>query len=333
MTLRPLSARRYACTVLAWLVLWLVVAAAALVLGARVWVWESSAQLSDALRDALYGVATASVVGGALALAGLAFQALLRNPLASPYILGVSGGASLGVILSSLFVSVLFQPIFGFLGALVTVGTVYAIAQRRGRLEPYTLLLSGVILNAFYAAVIMLTMGLVKPETRGDIAYWMMGNIGRFDLQWGLVGVVAVLAVGAAVVFAFLAKGFNLIAVGEETAGTLGVRVDRVRHVTFVVASLVTGAAVALTGPIGFVGLIVPHLLRMVVGPDHRRLVPASFFFGATFLVLANLATGLLEGAVAPFPPPPVGVLTAMCGGPFFVYLLRTRWRRTAEVQ
>jgi len=332
-TLQPLTARRYAARVGVHLAVWLAVAGAAVVVGGKVWAWESPAQRWDALRDALYGVATASVVGGALALAGLALQALLRNPLASPYILGVSGGASLGVIVSGLFVSVLLQPLFGFAGALATVGIVYAVAQRRGRLDPYTLLLTGVIINAFYAAAIMLVMGLVRPEMRGDIAYWMMGNIRRFDLQWELVGVVGVLAVAMAVVFAFLAKGFNLVAVGEETAGALGVRVERLRIVTFVAASLVTGAAVALTGPIGFVGLIVPHLLRMVLGPDHRRLVPATLLLGASFLVLADLATSLLEGAVAPYPPPPVGVLTAMCGGPFFVYLLRTRWRRAAEVQ
>jgi len=176
-------------------------------------------------------------------------------------------------------------------------------------------------------------MGLVKPADRGDIAYWMMGSIRRFDLQWGLSGVVGVLTAAAAVLFAFCAKGFNLVAVGEETAGALGVRVDRLRHATFIVASLVTGSAVALTGPIGFVGLIVPHLLRMLLGPDHRRLVPATLFFGAIFLVLADLVTALLEGVVAPYPPPPVGVLTAMCGGPFFIYLLRTRWRRTVEVR
>jgi iron complex transport system permease protein len=332
-SLQPLTPRRYAAQAAAWVAAWLVVAAAAVVLGGKVWAWPSAAQRLDALRDALYGTATASAVGGALALAGLALQALLRNPLASPYILGVSGGASLGVILSGLFVSVLLQPVFGFAGALATIGLVYAVAQRRGRLEPYTLLLTGVIVNAFYAALIMLVMGLVRPEMRGDIAYWMMGSIRRFDLQWELVGLVGTLAVGTAVAFAFLAKGFNLVAVGEETAGALGVRVERLRFVTFVAASLVTGAAVALAGPIGFVGLIVPHLLRMLLGPDHRRLVPAALLGGAIFLVLADLATSLLEGAVAPHPPPPVGVLTAMCGGPFFVYLLRTRWRKATEVQ
>jgi iron complex transport system permease protein len=137
--------------------------------------------------------------------------------------------------------------------------------------------------------------------------------------------------VGVAILFAWLAKGFNLVVVGEDTAGALGVRVERLRLVTFVAASLVTGASVALAGPIGFVGLICPHILRMVIGPDHRLLVPASFFFGAIFLVVADLATRLLGafGAQAP----PVGVVTAMCGVPFFIFLLRTRWRKGAEVR
>ncbi len=316
---------------MAWLAVWLVAAAAAVVVGGRLWSWGSWNQVEDVLRLRLEWVMTASVVGAALALSGLAFQALLRNPLAEPYILGVSGGAGLGFILSSLLLSAVLAPVFGFLGALVTVVVVYAIAQRRGRLEPYTLLLTGVIINAFYGAAIMLVTALAKPNERGDIAVWMMGNIGAFGPQWELIAVVGGLVVAATVLFAFLAKGFNLVAVGEDTAGSLGVPVERLRMVTFVAASLVTGASVALAGPIGFVGLICPHILRMVLGPDHRRLVPAALLFGATFLVLADLISCIWEGATDRTLP--VGVLTAMCGVPFFIYLLRARWRRMAEIR
>ena len=331
MTARPLTVRRYVLAVVAWLAVWLVAAAAAVVVGGRLWSWGSWNQVEDVLRLRLEWVMTASVVGAALALSGLAFQALLRNPLAEPYILGVSGGAGLGFILSSLLLSAVLAPVFGFLGALVTVVVVYAIAQRRGRLEPYTLLLTGVIINAFYGAAIMLVTALAKPNERGDIAVWMMGNIGAFGPQWELIAVVGGLVVAATVLFAFLAKGFNLVAVGEDTAGALGVPVERLRMVTFVAASLVTGASVALAGPIGFVGLICPHILRMVLGPDHRRLVPAALLFGATFLVLADLISCIWEGATDRTLP--VGVLTAMCGVPFFIYLLRARWRRTAEIR
>jgi iron complex transport system permease protein len=331
MTARPFTARAYVLTVLTWAGVWLGVAAVSVIVGGELWTWDSPVQVHMALRLRLEWVLTASVVGAALALSGLAFQALLRNPLAEPYILGVSGGAGLGFILAYLFLSVEVGAVAGFVGAVVTVALVYSIAQRRGRLEPYTLLLTGVVVNAFYGASIMLVTALAHPVERGDIALWMMGNIGAFGPQWGLISVVAALVAAAGVLYAFLAKGFNLAAVGEETAGSLGVRVGRLRMMTFVSASLLTGASVALAGPIGFVGLIVPHLLRMLLGPDHRRLVPASFFFGATFLVLADLAACLWEGASDRSLP--VGVLTAMCGGPFFIYLLRTRWRRTAEVQ
>jgi len=330
-TPRPFTRRRYVAAILVWMAVWLAVSAAAAVVGGRLWEWPTAAQRWNVLWLRLEWVATASAVGAALALAGLAMQALLRNPLAEPYILGVSGGAGLAFILASLFVSAAAAPALAFVGALATVGIVYAIARRRGRLEPYTLLLAGVILNAFYGAAIMLVTAVVRPEQRGDIALWMMGNIGTFGPQWGLIAAVAAAAVGAGVLFAFLAKGFNLVAVGEDTAGALGVPVHRLRLAAFAAASLVTGASVALAGPIGFVGLICPHILRMVLGPDHRRLVPAAFFFGAAFLVLADLAACLWEGATNRAVP--VGVLTALCGGPFFIYLLRTRWRKRLEIR
>jgi iron complex transport system permease protein len=330
-TPRPLTPARYVASLVAWAALWLTVATVAVVVGGRLWTWGSRAQMADVLWLRLEWVATASAVGASLALAGLAMQALLRNPLAEPYILGVSGGAGLAYVLGSLFLSVAWAPALAVLGAMVTVVLVYAIARRRGRLQPYTLLLAGVILNAFYAAGIMLVTAVVRPEQRGEIAVWMMGNIGAFGPQWHLVGIVAALAAGAGVLFAFLAKGFNLVAVGEDTAGALGVRVHRLRGVTFVAASLLAGASVALAGPIGFVGLICPHVVRMLLGPDHRRLVPAALFFGATFLVLADLAACVWEGATNRAVP--VGVLTAMCGGPFFIYLLRTRWRKRMEVR
>jgi len=332
MTTRPLTPRAYVAGLAAWTAAWLLAAALGLALGGEnIWAWDAWDKVRTVLGLRLYGVLTASAVGAALALAGLALQALLRNPLADPYVLGVSGGASLGVILSGIWFVAAAAPVFGFAGAVLTVGVVYAVAQRRGRLEPYTLLLTGVILNAFYASAIMLTSALVSPARRGDIAYWMMGSVNTFDPQWSVVGIVGVLALGAGVLFAFFAKGFNLVAVGEETAGALGVRVARLRRATFVAASLLTGASVALAGPIGFVGLICPHLVRMALGPDHRRLVPASMFLGAAFLVLADLATRMLEGIGGQTPP--VGVLTAMTGVPFFIYLLRTRWRRQAELR
>lgn len=332
MTNEPLTARRYVLSLAAWGAAWLLVSAAAVVLGSEnIWAWQSAAGVRDILALRLYAVLTAGAVGASLALAGLALQALLRNPLADPFVLGVSGGASLAVVVSSLWLTAAGQAVFGFIGAIATIAAVYAVAQRRGRLEPYTLLLTGVVANAFYAAAIMLVIALVGPERRGDIAYWMMGSISTFDPQWSLAAVVAALALAAGGLFACMAKGFNLVAVGEDTAGALGINVDRLRLAAFIAASLLTGASVALAGPIGFVGLIAPHLVRMAMGPDHRRLVPAAMFFGAILLVAADLATRLLEGVGGQTPP--VGVLTALTGVPFFIYLLRTRWRRQAELR
>jgi iron complex transport system permease protein len=329
---RPLTLRTYLQSIAVWTGLWAGVCLVAILFGGeRLWTMPTHEQVMDILASRMYAVLVASVVGAALALAGLAFQALLRNPLADPFVLGVSGGASLAVILASLWLTALAAPLFGFVGALATIALVYAVAQRRGRIEPYTLLLTGVVVNAFYAAAIMLTSALAGPRVRGDIAYYMMGSISTLNPDWSLVALVGGLTIAAGVGFAFLAKGFNLVAVGEDTAGALGVKVERLRLVTFVAASLVTGASVALAGPIGFVGLICPHILRMAMGPDHRRLVPVSFFFGATFLVLADLATRLLEGVGSQTPP--VGVLTAMAGVPFFIYLLRVRWRRASEIR
>jgi iron complex transport system permease protein len=325
---RPLTAPRYVLAIVGWMAAWAMVSAAATLLGAEnIWAWESWERIRAALVLRMYSVLVAGAVGAALALAGLALQALLRNPLADPFVLGVSGGASLAVILSGIWLSVALAPVFGFIGAIATMGLVYALAQRRGRLEPYTLILSGVVVNAFYGAAIMLVSSLAESRVRGEIAYYMMGSITTMDPSWVLAAIVGSLAIATAVLFALLAKGFNLVATGEDTAGALGVPVGRLRLVTFVAASLVAGASVALAGPIGFVGLIAPHLLRMALGPDHRRLVPAAFFFGAILLVVADLAARLLEGLSGKAPP--VGVLTAMAGVPFFIYLLRTRWRRT----
>jgi iron complex transport system permease protein len=332
MTPAPLTLRSYLKSLLFWVGVWIVVSAAGVALGSEnIWSWPDRDRFWAAVGLRLYSVLTAGAVGAALALAGLALQALLRNPLADPYVLGVSGGASLAVIVAGLWVSALAAPLFGFVGALATIVLIYAVAQRRGRLEPYTLLLVGVVANAFFGAAIMLITALVRPNDRADIAFWMMGNIGTFNPQWPLVLTAGGLALVTAAGFALMAKGFNLVAAGEDTAGAMGIRVDRLRLITFVAASLVTGASVAIAGPIGFVGLICPHLLRMVMGPDYRRLVPAACFFGAAFLVAADLACRLLKCLGQQTPP--VGVLTAMAGVPFFIYLLRTRWRKSTEIR
>lgn len=269
----------------------------------------------------------AALVGGALAACGAAFQALLRNPLASPYLLGVSGGGSLGAVAAILFdLPVrLFGPpalpLSAFFGCLVAIAVIHAAASRGGHLLVQDLLLAGVVANSFFLAVLSALHYLADPTKTARIVHWTLGS-----LRAGSVP----LPITAAVVLAGLAlllldaHRLNLLAVGDETAAQLGVDVTATRRRVFFAASLLTGAAVAVSGPIGFVGLFVPHAVRFLAGADHRLLIPGSFLAGAAFLVLADTA------ARAAFPPyeVPVGVLTALVGAPAFLVLLVRRERR-----
>ena len=284
----------------------------------------------------------AALVGFALAAAGTALQALLRNPLAEPFVLGVSGGAALGgtlVLLASAGLASLSGPAGALLGAAppVVVGAilgavlstllVFGLGRIGGRLVPEAALLVGIVFNAFVAGVITLLKMLVPPEQAARLLYWLMGAIGYEPPGTLAVGAVVILAaVGA---LAVLSARLNLLALGDEEAASLGVDVRRVRALVFFAASAATGAAVALAGMVGFVGLLVPHLVRRVVGPDHRLLLPAAALFGAAFLVLADALARL---AFLPLgTEPPVGAVTAFVGGPFFLWLLRRSTRREAE--
>jgi iron complex transport system permease protein len=275
-------------------------------------------------------VLLAALAGGGLAVAGTAFQALTRNPLADPAVLGVAGGASLGAVLGQLgglegsVAATIGLSLAAFAGALVAATAVYLIAASGGALPVQTLLLAGVITGLFFSAVITLVVSLVDFARLGGILHWLMGSLGTVGYR--AVAVVAAGAVvGAAMIYA-QARALNLLALGEESALQLGVEAERVKRVVFVGASLLTGVIVAQTGPIGFVGLIVPHVVRLVVGADNRLLLPVAAGAGATFLVLADtLARLVMQPAELP-----VGVVTAFCGAPFFVYLLRSRLRRRA---
>lgn len=269
----------------------------------------------------------AALLGGALAVAGVAFQALLRNPLADPFVLGVSGGASLGGVLAialgagslGLLGAGLVVPVFAFAGALATLMLVQSIATVDGRMSVYTVLLTGVIFNAFSGAIIFFLQSVASLEQLHEIVFYLMGRIPTLPFaQIGVLGALILLAVFAL----FLrSREFNAMSLGEEGAAYLGVDVERSKRVTFVLGSLLTALSVAAAGMIGFVGLIVPHILRLILGPDHRLLVPVAFFGGAAFLVIADWVSRV---AVAPNELP-VGVITAAVGGPFFLVLLRRR--------
>jgi iron complex transport system permease protein len=264
----------------------------------------------------------AVLVGGALALAGATFQALLRNPLAEPYILGISGGAAVGAVLVlSLGLATVGSwalPGAAFGGALAAIFLVFRIARRADRsMDVRVLLLSGVVVGAFFSAVIALVLSVSDAPTVRNAVLWMMGSLA--GASWQSVTVVAVYTIPAAVLLVGLSRPLNLISLGEETASVLGADVERVKVTSFAVASLITAAGVGVAGVIGFVGLVVPHGVRLLVGSDHRVLMPLSFLAGGAFLTLADLAA---RTVVSPAEIP-IGVVTAFVGVPLFLVLLR----------
>ena len=266
-----------------------------------------------------------SVVAGAgLSVAGVIFQAILRNPLAEPYVLGVSSGAGLGAVLAIVLglstAGAWTLPATAFAGAMATILLVYALARTpTGTAPVQTLLLSGVVVSAVLGSILMFVVSIAPSEKLHSVVWWLLGNLQIFD--WELLHIVsAVVAAGLAVSVLF-GRDLNLMALGEEPAAHLGLDVEWTKQLFFLLASLMTGATVAACGLIGFVGLIVPHTVRLLVGPDHRRLVTASALAGAAFLVLAD---SVARTIVAPREVP-IGVITAMLGGPFFLGLLRKR--------
>ncbi|HEX7055646.1 MAG TPA: iron ABC transporter permease [Bacilli bacterium] len=260
--------------------------------------------------------------GAALSAAGTAFQGILRNPLADPYILGVSSGSSLGaafVILFGLQTSVLGQwtlPLAAFATGIITLLVVLALAQSGRGIRVETLILAGVVVQAFIAALLSFILS-VSDWKMQMIMLWMMGSLTAAD--WGYVEIVLPYIVICVFIIWMYTQKLNVLALGEESAYHLGVSVNRTRVVVLVTASLLTAAAVSVSGTIGFVGLIIPHLVRLVFGADHRVVLPISVVLGAGFLVLADtLARTLLEPRELP-----IGIFTALLGAPFFGYLLR----------
>lgn len=273
-------------------------------------------------------VLLAAVVGASLAGAGAIYQALFRNPLADPYILGVSSGAGLGAMLALVATAGATGlrygavPLAAFAGALMTMLVVTRLASWRGRLDTASLLLAGVALSYTLAALTSFVMVFAR-EQMASVVFWMMGGLG--SASWPYLAMVAPMFLVGAVFSLTVTRELNLMLLGDERAGHLGLDAKRFKMLVLAVASLLTAAAVAVAGLIGFVGLMVPHMVRLIIGPDHRVLLPASFLGGATVLVFADL---LARVVIAPIELP-VGIVTALLGGPFFVWLL-VRGERTA---
>jgi iron complex transport system permease protein len=294
--------------------------------------WDTSLPFSDNVDAQIFFVArlprvlAAALVGSALAAAGVVLQALLRNPLATPFTLGVSAGAALGAMLAitlgtGFAVAHLGTvPLASFLGSLAAVAIVYALASARHRgFSTSVMLLAGVTLNSFFSALILFVQYFADMTQTLRTVRWLMGDL---DVaSYGpIVASLPLLAISG-VAFAWLARALNLLALGPDQAEARGVDVTRAQRVAFISASLATGGAVSLGGPVGFIGIVVPHLVRLIVGADHRILLPAASLFGASFLIGCDVIS---RTVMAPLELP-VGIITAMIGGPFFLWLLISR--------
>lgn len=268
-------------------------------------------------------VLAAGIIGFALAVCGAAMQGLFKNPLASPDIIGVSSGGALGavvgIVVGGAMVHPWLVPAAAFAGALATLVIVYALATRDGRTDMASLLLAGVAVSSFAGAAIALVYHFVDDGVLRQIVYWLMGNLA--GKRWEHLSVMAPLVAVGSVGLWLHAWDLNLLLGGEDDARALGVPVERTKRWVMVLTALVTGAAVSVAGIIGFVGLIVPHMMRLLVGPDHRWLLPVSGLAGASFLILADL---LARTAFSPVELR-TGIVTALFGVPFFLYLLAQR--------
>jgi iron complex transport system permease protein len=265
----------------------------------------------------------AGIVGASLSLGGVVFQAILRNPLADPYILGISGGSALGAIIgivigaSSFYLGV---PLLAFVGALVTVFLVFIVAgSARGTLQDNSLLLSGVVINAFFSAAILFFLSIVNSMELHSITFWLMGDLSRASAREIFVAAFCLIT-GSVLLYA-QARKLNLVVQGEDTATHLGVNVERTKQWLLIITSFIISVSVSLAGIIGFVGIMVPHLMRLIFGSDHRLLLPVSALFGASFLIVADTIARIV---LAPAELP-VGVITALCGAPYFIFLLKRK--------
>jgi iron complex transport system permease protein len=272
-------------------------------------------------------ICVAILAGGGLAVAGVAFQALTRNPLAEPSILGVSNGAAFGVVIAQIFglglslVQAVGLTVCAFAGAVLAAAAVYVIASAHRTVAVPTLLLAGVIVGIFFSSAITVVISIVDFNRLGGIVHWLFGNVA--PIPPGALAVFALLAAVGFTLVAWHARELNVLALGEEAAFQLGVNTERLKLAIFGGAALLTATVVAFTGPIGFVGLIVPHVLRGFIGQDNRLLVPGALVGGGVFLLVADT---IARNVIAPAELS-VGVITSFCGAPFFVYLLRARYR------
>ncbi len=269
----------------------------------------------------------AIAIGGALSLAGTLLQGMFRNPLVEPYTLGISGGASLGVCLSIVFnlhgtIGVMIYPISGFTGAALVIFSVYALGMKGGSLKPDRMLLTGVMISFVSSSIVMLLMAISKSDDLHNIIFWIMGSLDAPDPN--LIWIVSVGSLAGLVISSFYCHHLNAFGLGEEEARFLGINTVRTKKILFFTASMLTGLSVSVAGIIMFVGLIIPHFMRMLIGPDHRILIISSYLGGASFLILCDL---FARTVISPLELP-VGVITGIVGGMVFIYVLGRKQAR-----
>ncbi|WP_246046131.1 FecCD family ABC transporter permease [Rarobacter faecitabidus] len=297
-------------------------------IGIHVWPMPSHPQGDAALWTIRFPrVVMAMLVGAALATAGALMQGVFGNPLAEPGVVGVSSGAAVAASTTIVFGLTFFGnwtiAVMAFLGGLITAIAVYLLARSGGRTEVVTLILTGVAINAFTGAALAFLTFLGDTQAREQIVFWQLGSFN--GIRWQYVGVAAPLIAVGFIVSLFLARSLDLMSLGDKAARHLGVHVERVRVIAIVIVALLTGAAVAFCGIIAFIGLVVPHVVRMLIGPAHRSLIPICALGGALVL----LASDLVARTAIAYADLPIGMLTALVGGPFFFWLLR-RTRKTS---
>ena len=268
----------------------------------------------------------AALVGCALAVSGVVMQGIFRNPMADPFIIGLSSGAAVGASISilmglSISIGIYSTPFLAFVGAGLTIFGVYFIARSRGKVKVETLLLTGIAIGSFLTAVTSFLMYMANEQFR-FLFFWLLGGLNK--ASWNTLAIAFSLILLGVIIIQFFARDLNAMVLGEEPAMHLGIDTGSVKKILLIFSSLVAGTAVAFTGIIGFVGLITPHIMRILVGPNHRILLPASALAGAIFLIWSDtIARTILSPTEIP-----VGIITAFCGAPFFVYLLQKSKKR-----
>ncbi|MBU4311812.1 MAG: iron ABC transporter permease [Candidatus Omnitrophica bacterium] len=262
----------------------------------------------------------AILAGSGLAVSGIALQAILKNSLAEPYILGTSSGAGLGAVLAIIIgMSKTFIPVMAFIGAILTIILVYNLARQGNKIPVQSLILSGVIVSIALSAIIIYLVSTSSNEALHGMMWWLWGNLQVYDLKLLLI-VAIVVALGIIAIF-ILAQDLNAISIGEEEAMHLGINTEIIKKILFLITSLITASLVSICGIIGFVGLIIPHMMRFVVGPNHKVLIPTTCIAAAIFMIMCDLVSRTLLSPLEI----PIGVITAVIGAPVFIILLRSR--------